>query len=223
VHGTGIDGHPQEFWELLFAWTDDKGQIIEAIARMDDYGRDPWPPPPPFVVSPPDLGRRAAPSSDRARRNHDLALQLGTLLDPRSAGQPAWPVDALSRHIALFSPWFGERTVTLEALRSAVERAYASMRERLRELRSDTFDIWPAEDGWAWRRRLSGTAADGTNYESWEQGFSSTDPDGRIERLELYFDWQGFPQMLGFVTGCALGELWDADVVAARLRIEYEP
>ena len=101
-----------------------------------------------------------------------------------------------------------------------MDRAYAAVQERLPDLMSDTFDVWPADDGWAWRRRLAGTTADGTRYECWEQGFASTDEDGRIERLEFYFDWQGLPSMLGYVTGWSVEKLWDADAVAARLRIE---
>jgi hypothetical protein len=243
VHGTGIDGQPQEFWELLFAWTDDRGQItrfeffddwhgfpqslafsydasIEAITRTEHYGSDPWPPPPPFALDPPDPLGRPVPSSEAARRNLELGRTLGRLLDPRAGAGLDWPEASFNPRLIVFSPWFGARVVTVGALRAALDVAYASLRERLPDLRSDTFDVWPADAGWAWRRRLAGTSVDGVAYECWEQGFASTDAAGRVERLELYFDWQGFPQLLGFATGCSLAELWDVEVVARELGIE---
>jgi hypothetical protein len=243
VHGTGVDGRPQEFWEQLFAWTDDQGQItrfefyddwhgfpqslafsydlpIDAITRMTGYGTDPWSPSPPFVLDPPDPHARPVPRSEAARRNLELGRTLGALLDPQVETPAEWPVASFNPRFILFSPWFGARAVTVDRLRAALERAYASVRQRLPDLRSDTFDVWPADGGWAWRRRLAGTSPDGIAYEAWEQGFASTDAMGRVERLELFFDWQGLPQMLGFATECSLDELWDIDVVAERLGIE---
>jgi hypothetical protein len=77
------------------------------------------------------------------------------------------------------------------------------------------FAAWPNDDGCAMRWRVSGNADDGTSYEFWEQLFVDTgdagdgDSDGKVEisRLECYADWQGFPQMLGRVTGLALDRL----------------
>ncbi len=65
--------------------------------------------------------------------------------------------------------------------------------------------------GCAWRWRLSGHSAEGVYYETWEQVFLLTDHDGRITRLELFQDWQGFPQAAGFITGLGLDDLWDAE------------
>jgi hypothetical protein len=246
VNGHGLDGRLYQFWEQLFIWTDDDGLItrfefyddwhgfaqtlvyaygatLDAFTKIEGYGGPPWRPGAAMALSPTPPPYQTPPANDRVGRNlqiaqrafdaHRGALAQGRLEDAfAGAFADAW---------VLFSPWFGEvrqRGGAGYAERAAFERK--AIWRRLPDYGMDQFQAWPTDDGCAWRWRVSGRSAEGVAYEYWEQMFILTDEDGRIIRLEIFDDWQGFPQTLGFVTGLGLDELGDPDRYRAWIRQE---
>jgi hypothetical protein len=110
----------------------------------------------------------------------------------------------------LFSPWLGELRPSADDCGALAAIEDDKIRQRLADYKVDHFEAWPNDGGCAWRCRVSGHAIDGTYYESWRQVFIDTNSEGRITRFEFYDDWQGFPQLFGYVTGLSIDQLWDS-------------
>ncbi|HMC38942.1 MAG TPA: hypothetical protein VKI19_04715 [Acidimicrobiales bacterium] len=238
VNGHGLDGQELEFWEQLFIWTDDAGRItrfefyddwhgfphtltyaydvtLDQFSRIDGYGSAPWTPGPSPTIGPPAiLPRSDPPATDHTARNLAIAQQCFDAY--RSAPEVNWlhtlaAENQLAADCVVFSPWFGEQATSAQTqVWTVLAIGHAKIRHRLPDFEVSHFEAWPNDTGCAWRWRLSGHALDGTAYELWQQVFVETDDRGKATRLESYFDWQGFPQMLGYVTGIPLDELWHA-------------
>jgi hypothetical protein len=238
VNGHGLDGRRLDFWEQLFIWTDDFGKItrfefyddwhgfpqtltyaygltLDQFSRIDGYGSAPWVPGPSMTISSSGARPRSDPPvTDRASRN--LAIAERCFDTYHSRPDDNWLLAlATGHHLApecvVFSPWFGEVAIsshddawTLSAI------GHDKIRRRLTDLEVANFDAWPTDSGCAWRWSLKGHSVDGTPYELWQQIFVETNDRGQIARLESYFDWQGFPQILGYASGLPLEELWHA-------------
>ena len=239
VNGHGLDGQELQFWEQLFIWTDHSGQItrfefyddwhgfpqtltyaydmtLDQFSRIDGYGSAPWTPGPSPMIGPaPALPRSDPPATDHTARNLAIAQQCfdGYL----SAPEVNWletlaAGNQLATDCVVFSPWFGELVISSHTqVWTVLAIGHAKIRQRLPDFAVSHYDAWPNDTGCAWRWRLSGHSIDGTAYELWQQVFVEADDDGKVTRLESYFDWQGFPQMLGYVTGIPLHELWHTE------------
>jgi hypothetical protein len=191
------------------------GISIDEFTRIKNYGAAPWTPGPTMTINPPTAPpRQDPPANDRVARNLEIAktffdayhhaVERGGLTDLFSS-------EMFADDWVLFSPWFGETAQSKGSDVAALAEAQLKRTwTRLPDYKMDHFEAWPTEDGCAWRWCVNGHAADGTRYEVWEQLFTQTDSQGKITRLEIFDDWQGFPQMLGFITGLTLDRLWDA-------------
>jgi hypothetical protein len=235
VNGHDLDGRHHEFWEQLFIRTNDDGRIVrfeffddwhgfpqtlhvaygsslDDLSGIEGYGAAPWRPAPPIDLH----ALPEAPVPPSARRGSEIARRLfeaygngfvdGTLTDEFA---DAW---------TFFSPWSGELDVPAGAefvvwARTALER----MRERVPDWNVADLAAWPTIDGCACRWRVGGGGADGVRREYWEQVFVRTNPAGQITRLEVFDDWLGFPQALGYATRSSVAELWDASAMVSRL------
>ena len=241
VNGHGLDGELVEFWEQLFLWIDDEGLItrfefyddwhgfaqgliyaydttLDAFSGIAGYGASPWTSGGTMALTTPGTPpREDPPATDRSAGN--LALAQRCFDAYRSSPDASWldaVHDDLTEECVLFSPWTGEQSIA-SGQQDTVAIGHPKIRERFPDLRVKKFEAWPTDDGCAWRWGLEGTGAGGVRYELWQQVFIDTDPSGKVTRVESYFDWQGFPQMIGYVTGIPLDELWDSSSYEAWL------
>jgi hypothetical protein len=237
VHGHGVDGRYYEFWEQLFIWTNDAGEIVrfeffddwhgfpqaliyaygtslDAFTKIEHYGAAPWNPGPSMAISPSTPPPFDPVANHRVQRNLQIAEKFFDGYHhavARGRVDGVFSKEDFAEHWVLFSPWFGE-------IQSPAEWDYATLAniehqkiwQRLPDYKMDHFEAWPTETGCAWRWCVNGHSAEGIRYEFWEQVFIETNEDGRITRFEFFDDWQGFPQALGFITGLSVDELWNA-------------
>ena len=227
VTGEGIDGRRHEFWEQLFTWNDEAGKItrfefyddwhgfpqtlayaydttIASLFGFDGYGSAPWMPGDVAEISTPrqprqvdeDTPGRVAANLATAHKLRDRTVQELEFAD-------GWQ---------LFSPWFGEVAVGRDVDHDRAWELATKGALRRQVGAPDSFATWPTDEGGAfrWRFGLDGPSG-GARYESWEQVFFHTDAAGRINRMEVFDDWHGFPQLAGHVTGLDVDQLWDAE------------